>query len=131
MPVHKNFKLSIGTDIADISSFEKFCHDRDVSFLTKNFTDKEIDYCFSKESPAPHLAARFAGKEAVIKALYSHGLKALPFREIEIVNDDKGLPMVKINVIGYEKIKIGISLSHCEDKAIAFAIIYRDDIDDE
>jgi len=115
----KNF--SIGVDIENISRFENKAHEG--IFLTKIFTPSELEYCFSKSSPARHLAARFCAKEAIIKALSSlDGIKPY-YKEIEILNTQDGNPYV--NLINYnEKFNVKISLSHCEDKAIAFATAY-------
>lgn len=53
--------------------------------------NKELKYCLSKTNPYPHLAARFAGKEAVIKLISGFGGKISP-NEIEILNDNSGAP---------------------------------------
>ena len=55
----------IGVDCVDISRFE----DLKAHFIKKVYTRKEIKYCRSKMAPAQHFAGRFAGKEAVIKAM--------------------------------------------------------------
>ena len=101
-------------------------HVKNSDFLKKVFTKNELDYCFSKKEAATHLAARFSGKEAVIKALNSIGKKAPTYREIEISNDKDGIPFVKINDKNMEDISIKISLSHCSDRSIAFAIALKD-----
>ena len=56
-------------------------------FVQKIFTDKEMKYCDNKGKPIQHYAVRFAGKEAVIKALYPFGL-FLDVTQIEILNKD-------------------------------------------
>jgi len=123
--------ISVGTDIVSINRFNEFSKSKDNSFLTKYFSKDELEYCFSKEKVEPHLAARFAGKEAIIKALYSHNLNPVLYNQIEIINDNNGVPLAKIKIKGYEQLKISISLSHCEDKAIAFAIIYGENKNDD
>ena len=123
--------ISIGSDIVNIHHFTTIVENGEYSFLQKNYSGNELDYCFSKENAPSHLAGRFAGKEAVMKALYSHGLKPVPYKEIEILNDANGVPHIRIKINSYEKLKTKISLSHCEDKAIAFAIIYGDYENDE
>ncbi len=124
-------QISIGTDIVDIHRFESIVKNEEYSFLQKNYSDNELRYCFSKENVSSHLAGRFAGKEAVMKALYSQGLKPVAYKKIEILNDETGVPHVRVKTIEYEKLKAEISISHCEDKAIAFAIIYGDGRNDE
>lgn len=116
----KNF--GIGTDIESIDRFKKFDYEKNESSLSKIFTKDELDYCFSKNEAAPHLAARFSAKEAVFKALSDMGESIQNYREIEIIHNDIGGPTVKINNEKSEKLQVKISLSHCKDKAIAFAI---------
>ncbi|MDD1687183.1 holo-ACP synthase [Methanoregula sp.] len=118
--------IGIGTDIVEIKRFENFGDPQFTPFLTRNYTQKERDYCLSKDAPAPHLAARFAGKEAVIKALYSLHITHIFYPAIEILNDDRGVPYVRINTDQAEKISIKISLSHNSDMALAFCIIIQE-----
>ena len=113
----------IGVDIEDISRFKGLTREKDAAFLNKLFTKKELDYCFSCGSPEQHLAARYAGKEAVIKALSALGKANLNYKEIEIVNDDRGVPHASIREKGITNLQILISLSHSEETAIAFTIV--------
>lgn len=115
----KKNNFGIGVDIESIDRFRNI----DNSFLNKIFTKNEIDYCFSKENAAPYLAVRYAGKEAVVKALSSIGKLKLNYKEIEILNDEKGVPMVRNDNIGFHNLQVYLSLSHCKDKAIAFATV--------
>ena len=115
-----------GVDIEDISRIEKKTLENDTHFLTKIYTQKELDYCFSKKLPAPHLAARFCAKEAVIKALNSLNPK-ITFSNIEILNHDTGAPYVVLHNIDLA-VEISVSLSHDRDKAVAFAVAYKKDV---
>lgn len=114
--------VNIGVDIENIDRFKTLNLTKDTNFLKKVFTKKELEYCFSKTNPAQHLAARFAGKEAVIKALKTHN-KPIRYNEIEIINRKK-VPLVRIK--NTKNIKAKISLSHCKEKAIAFAIAMKE-----
>ncbi len=117
--------MEIGVDIEDIGRFAKLDFKNDRAFFEKIFTEKEIEYCVSKANPCRHFAARFAGKEAVIKALQ---MKGVEYKDIEILNDLKGVPRVRVNLKnGGGKINkcLRISLSHCKDKAIAFVVLIR------
>ena len=82
--------IELGTDIQLIEDFKKV----NRNFLEKIFTEREIAYCSKKKNKAQHLAARFAGKEAVIKALYCFGEK-LFYKDIEILINNKK-PEVRI-----------------------------------
>ena len=66
---------------------------------------------------------RYAAKEAVVKALNGIGKINMDYNKIEIYNNEKGVPMVRIR--DYNKLHVHISLSHCKDKAIAFAIAIK------
>ncbi len=116
----KNF--GIGVDIEDFKRFEKLDTINHSGFLNKIFTKKEIDYCFSKEKPAPHLAVRYTAKEATTKALNSIGKMGIAYKEIEIINNREGVPMVKLNNKKFNKLEIKLSLSHSNDKAISFVV---------
>jgi len=119
---------------ADIESIKRFtvpeCVQNSV-FLNKIFTQDEQEYCFSKRTAAPHLAARYAGKEAVVKGLASIGRPNIGYSDIEIINDKNGVPEVNIGKAGFHDLQVKLSLSHCGDKAIAFAIVVETKEHDE
>lgn len=116
-------EIGIGTDIEQVGRFENL-HDLSfAAFLKKNFSKNELDYCLSKDAPAPHLAARFAGKEAVIKALSSLNFTDIFYPSIEIINNECGVPCVRINTDCNKKMHIKLSLSHNLEMALAFCII--------
>jgi len=120
-------RISCGTDIVENKRILDAVN-RSEKFLLKNFTAKEIEYCESKKAVmAQSLAARFAGKEAVAKALGTGFIGFVQPIQIEILNDDKGKPYV---LLGDDLKKdfpditdISISLSHCNDYSVAYAVI--------
>lgn len=91
------------------------------TFVARNFTEAEIAYCRAQPSPASSFAARWVGKEAVFKSLgvKSAGAAAV-LKDIEILNDDAGVPSVHLH--GEAQVKaqergvanVLISLSHSE-----------------
>jgi holo-[acyl-carrier protein] synthase len=107
------------------STYRGLTPKKNKRLLGRIYTKKELGYCFSKESPAAHLAARFAGKEAIIKALNSIGKTKATHKDVEILNDKKGVPSVRLNKSNLNSLTTRLSLSHCEDTAIAFAIIFK------
>ena len=113
--------LGVGTDIEDVGRFRNLDRNKNGNFLDKIFTKKELDYSFSKAKPYQHLAARYAGKEAVVKALGSLGRQGIDYKDIEILNDNNGIP--KVNLNHNSGLKVNISLSHSNDRALAFAVI--------
>jgi len=115
--------LGIGVDVEEISRFRKSDAGRDSPFLNKIFTRNELDYCFSNRIPAQHMAARFAAKEAIIKALSGLVPPNLGYKDIEILNDKKGVPGARIEKAGFADVGIRLSLSHSRTTAVAFAIV--------
>jgi holo-[acyl-carrier protein] synthase len=86
----------IGTDIVEIYRIKDAVEKWGERFLKKIFTENEIAYCNKKKDPYPHLAVRFAAKEAVIKASSLLRDKRLAFHDIEILNEPSGKPFIKI-----------------------------------
>ena len=115
--------FGIGVDVEEISRFRKSDAGRDSPFLNKIFTRRELDYCFANRMPAQHLAARFAAKEAIIKALSSLVPLNLGYKDIAILNDEKGIPGARIEKEGFADVGIRLSLSHSRTTAVAFAIV--------
>ena len=104
----------IGIDIEQVRRFDA---DKGDVMTRIIFTQNEVNYCKSKKEPEQHFAARFAAKEAIIKAL---NLKEIDMIDIEILNGDDGKPYVILR--GEKRPDIRISLSHTADTAIAVAI---------
>lgn len=120
--------VGIGIDIVKIDRFSNINLEKDKKFLERLFTQKEIEYCFSRSNPSQHLATRFAGKEAVIKALDLNKKELLiEYKDIEILLNKYKKPFVNIKQEKFDSknIQIHISLSHSEDDGIAFAITTR------
>ena len=115
--------LGIGIDIESVERFNKLTIKKNSLFLNKIYTKRELQYCFSHKNPAPYLAARFAGKEAVIKAITASLNKIISAKDIEITNAANGLPIAKIPKTVSVNMRIHISLSHSDDQAIAFVLI--------
>ena len=117
-------RFEVGVDIVENSRFTPDVLE-DKSFMEKYFTENERGYCFSQANPAQHFAARFAGKEAVVKALYGFGIKCR-IENIEIVLDELNVPRVITHNImtNHGEMVIKISLSHSDSISIAYSTIY-------
>ncbi len=119
-------ECGIGCDIEEINRFY-LDKTTDEKFLNRIFTPAELDYCYSFQNPAPHLACRFCAKEAVVKAFGSIGEKSPEYRCIEIGNYPDGVPFVTILGTGDDRrskrFGIRVSLSHSETMAMAVASI--------
>lgn len=120
-------KIKCGTDIIEIDRIKESIETLGEKFVSKVFTEKEIQYCESKKAQKyQHYAARFAAKEAVFKAI-SESLSdkfALGWCDYEILNDKTGKPVVKIAKIDLASIEnIDLSISHCKKYAVATAVV--------
>lgn len=118
-----NQNLGIGVDIEEMERFRKLHRVDDRRFLERVFTERELDYCFSRKDPAPYLAARFCAKEAVVKALAGVEIHKMSYRNIEIMKNAKGVPQVCLRS-ARKMPKVVVSLSHTTNYAIAFALTY-------
>ena len=114
----------IGIDIIEIARIERAVERWGERFLQRVYTEPELRMCHKKPS---RLAARFAGKEAVMKALGT-GARGISWREIEIATESSGKPLVNLHGKAQDKAadlglnELAISLSDSRDYAIAFVI---------
>ena len=120
-------QIKCGTDIIEIQRIKNNIENLKERFLKRIYTEKEIQYCERKSiQKYQSYAARFAAKEAVLKAI-SEKLEnkyAIEWKQIEITNDNQGRPSVKLhNQENLNIISIDLSLSHCKEYAIANCVI--------
>lgn len=118
--------VGIGTDIVKIDRIGNSII-RTRNFLSGVFSEEEIDYFNSKKNRTESIAGNFAAKEAVSKALGT-GFRGFRPKDIQILRDDLGKPIVKLDKKIEEKFKldnynIHVSISHTDDDAIAFAVL--------
>lgn len=95
-------------------------------FARRVLSPKEADYCLSRPDPAPHVAARFAAKEAVIKCLGG----GCALSEIEVVRALSGFPSITLHGRAAERARgrrVLISLSHLDHLAAAFAVLVEEE----
>jgi len=116
--------ISIGIDIIEVERIESAIKQWDRHFLNRIYTEVELKIC---QGRIPALAARFAGKEAVMKVLGT-GTKGVGWQEIEILADARGKPLVQLYGKARERAKklnlteFSISLSDTKQYAVAAAI---------
>ncbi len=123
-----NMIFGVGIDIIEIDRIKKSIDKYGDQFLNKIFTKTELEYSLSKKNKYQHLAARFAAKEAIAKALTSGWSKGFSWKEIEIYNEKNGLPQVQLNgnlmnFLGNDK-SLKITMSHSQHYVTCFAIFY-------
>ncbi len=111
-------QIKTGCDLINIEKFKKIIENQDV--LKKIFTSHEIANSSSLES----LAGKFAAKEAVIKALQ---IDPGNWHEIEIIKQENGKPVAKINYYDRNIISHDLSISHDGDYILAFSCFLIND----
>jgi holo-[acyl-carrier protein] synthase len=117
--------IRVGTDLIEIARIRRSL-DRYASFRDRCFTAAEQAYCDSRSNPAESYAGRFAGKEAVGKALGFGVARAFAWREVEIA----GRPKPGVTLSGRlqawaERVGAGaidLSMSHSRELATAVAV---------
>ena len=122
--------FGVGTDIIEVARMEKLAA-KGMQYLETIFTEKERDYCETRARKSEHYAARYAAKEAFLKALGTGFRDGLAFCDIEIINDDLGKPQVLLHgevkkIFDHHQIgQISISISHVKEIAIAVVILEK------
>jgi holo-[acyl-carrier protein] synthase len=122
---------AVGVDIIEIHRIEQALEKFGERFLGRVYTPLEAAFCRGRVS---ELAARFAAKEAVMKALGT-GARGVAWREIEVLPNHRGKPLVYLHGraqrhaerIGLEE--LDISLSHSRDFAVAFVVGRSQDLE--
>jgi holo-[acyl-carrier protein] synthase len=123
--------IGIGIDIIEIARIEKAMEKSPERFRTRTFTDREAQYCEKKKHKFQHYAARFAAKEAAMKALGTGWQKGIGFSEIEVMNDVSGKPELlfhgKAKEIFSESggTKAFVTLTHAKNFAAAQVILSK------
>lgn len=121
--------VGVGVDLVEVARVRaELARDGD-GFKQSLFTEGEVADCDARRYAARHYAARFAAKEAVLKALGAGAPHAGVFRDVEILSDDAGKPRVVLHgatrsaAEGLGADRILVSLSHTSDWAVASAIV--------
>ncbi len=121
--------IGTGIDIVEISRIKNAARKWKKDFLSKIFTDKELEYSNEKTLSYQHLAARFAAKEAVLKALGSGLTSRMEWKDIEVWNEESGKPNVRLGgEVKHISRSMGvkdiiISMSHTRTYAVASVIL--------
>ncbi|MFN0141778.1 MAG: holo-ACP synthase [Pyrinomonadaceae bacterium] len=123
--------LSIGIDIVEVYRIRDVIA-RTPRFATRVFTDAERDYCESKGvAAAQSYAARFAAKEAFLKALKTGWRGKIAWHDIEVVTDADGVPSLNITGEAEKLLRtlgathVHISISHTTEHAVAEVILEK------
>jgi len=121
--------LGVGVDIVDVNRIRKMAEEYGERFLRRVFSEEELAYCMRFSDPFPHLAARWAAKEAVAKAMGTGFTKGVTWKSICIVHTPNGEPLVVLKE-GAQRFatslgvrKIWVSISHTRDFAVSVVVM--------
>ena len=120
--------LGTGIDIVECLRIAQMIERHGELFITRVFTDHEIEYCSARKAATQHYAGRWAAKEAVLKALGTGWRRGISWRDIEIRNDKSGAPTVKLrggarDVMQAAQIaRLHVTISHCRSFAVAYVV---------
>jgi holo-[acyl-carrier protein] synthase len=124
-------KIESGIDLIEVNRIKKAIERWPDKFINRIFTKGEIEYSSKKKLKYEHLAARFATKEAVLKAFGQGKKRYVRWKDIEVSKLTSGKPSIKIHgfiktVKENSNIKdISISMSHTEHYAIASCVLLK------
>lgn len=119
----------VGTDIIECERVAGLLERQGDRFLESVFTEQERAYCMGMQNPVPHLAARFAAKEAVSKCFRTGIGEQFGWRSIEVIKGDREEPLIRLDERGQALLsEIGanevlVSLSHTQIYGLAYAVL--------
>ena len=120
--------IAIGLDATEIRRIEQTWRRYGDRFVRRIFTDHERAYCVRRRNPAQHLAARFAAKEAAMKALGTGHSQGVLWRDIEVVRSSgppqlrfHGTAALRAHAMGCRKALV--TLTHSEALALAQVLL--------
>ncbi len=122
----------IGTDLVQVSRIEEALERWGRRFQDKVFTPGEIRYCLGKRRPGPSFAARFAAKEAFVKALGIGMRRGVHWKNVEVTRGLLGRPVLSLNgpaleLCHREQIKgLFLSLTHDRDYSGAVVVLEKE-----
>ena len=117
--------LGTGVDLVEVPRFSAVVKRKGERFLKHLFTPAEVAYARRRKQAVQHLAARFAAKEAVVKALGAPKGLGLKWSDLEISNDAAGQPRVTFRgtMSRWKKARVYLSLTHTSKYAVASAVV--------
>ena len=121
--------VAIGIDLVEVDRIAEVFKRRGDRFRGRVFTEAEIDYCEKRASRLASYAARFAAKEAMMKALGTGWSDGIGWRDIEVIALGNGRPTVELHGRALERlreigaIKSHVSLTHSGNFAIAQVVL--------
>ena len=120
--------IGTGVDICDVARIAESISRFGDRFLQRVFTESEIRYCRTKRNSTERFAARFAAKEAAMKALGTGASSGVTWRSIEVAHAPGGRPVLRLSGSTSEiaqklgVTRISLSVTHTESTAMAIVI---------
>lgn len=121
--------IGTGVDLVEIERFRRVVDRLKERFVRRVFTEEERQFCYAHRDPVPHLAVRFAAKEAVFKALGTGWAKGVTWLDVEVRRERPGPPSIVLSgearrlCAAKGADAVHLSLSHSEHWAIATALL--------
>lgn len=121
--------LGIGTDLAEVRRIRQSIARYGDRFLDRIYTETERAYSASKANAAERFAARFAAKEAGMKAIGTGWRRGVRWKDFEVVNERSGRPTLVLGGVARQIAdrmgvgRISISLTHTAETAFAIVIL--------
>ncbi|MCB1228474.1 MAG: holo-ACP synthase [Verrucomicrobiales bacterium] len=120
--------IGTGVDLVEVARIAHLLERHGARFKDRTYTAEEQAYCEACAEPAMHYAARFAAKEAVVKALGTGFAEGVSWAEVEVTRTPSGCPGVRLH--GAAEARAGVmgichwhlSLSHTREQAVAFVV---------
>lgn len=123
--------VGVGTDIVEVGRLERGYERHRRRLLERLFTPREIAYCEGQAHPFESYAARFAAKEAFLKALGSCTRDGIAWPHMEVVRDGRGPPALALTGQALDAIRargvanVFLSLSHTREYGVAVVVLER------
>lgn len=121
--------VGTGVDITEVTRVQEAINRYGERFLRRVFTPAEVEYCGSKRNSAERLAARFAAKEAALKALGTGLRHGITWQQVEVRRQPGSRPTIAFSGVAAQfAARLGVkhvslSLSHTAEQAIAMVIL--------
>lgn len=123
--------VGLGMDIAEIDRVEQVLTRRGPAILERLYTPREVAYCENHKNKFERYAARFAAKEAAMKALGTGWTRGVRWRDIEVVNAPSGKPTLGLEGVSRQIAdalhvrNISLTITHSGNLAVA-QVIFED-----
>lgn len=118
--------FSLGADLIEVQRIKRALTRWGDRFLNRVYTPGEIQYCTRKKFPEISLAARFAAKEAAMKALGTGLSGGINWKDFEVIRGPRGRPEIRLSQNIKKRLKNGrvlITLTHTREHALAAALL--------